>query len=60
MFITTIGNSKTTYKKRKHINLIICKNKRMKQTAIIFILFIVGSLAISNGRNKHESRATGK
>jgi len=32
----------------------------MKQTAIIFILFIAGSLAIANGRSKHQSRATGK
>jgi len=33
----------------------------MKQTALIFILFIAGSLAIAaNDRNRHRSRATGK
>jgi hypothetical protein len=32
----------------------------MKQTAIIFVVLIAGSLAIANSRSKHESRATGK
>jgi len=32
----------------------------MKQTAVIFILFIACTLAIANGRSRHQSSATPK